>query len=474
MDILTLNPNEIMERKPRFRRPKPAMISPTDASGGNTIAYDYVTQADFLREYDINSHKINSLKHYPNLVSVDNKKINAKVLARVAVGWQDYIHTRRVATLTGNGIDLKIASRSNKNQELLNITKEGWAMKCINDIIYEAISADGKVGDAAVCAFLDNGKFDMCVFSYEKGDTLYPVYDPQNGKLAVFGRKYTFGDTVFMDVYDDKNYIRYKETERGWETDCEAKAHNFQEIPIAYTRYGMPFWGLSQQLIDSYELSLSELAENNRAYALRILYSLGKKFSLSSTLDGTPTRIDSADPNAKVGFLEPADASKSFELEFMTKKKDILRSSHVIETPEMKAGSDVSSLAIKMMFADQYLKGLNDCHFYQKFVNKILRLFLYGYGVECGMVSDMAHFGVIARMYPYIFMSENEEVNSIVQLAGVNVLSKRSAAEEAYNLGYGVTDEIDRLNQERHDELLGDIERLAETERVKNVVNESR
>ena len=116
---------------------------------------------------------------------------------------------------------------------------------------------------------------------------------------------------------------------------------------------------------------------------------LSQSMDVKASLDGTPQRIDSPDPNAKVGFLEPADASASFAAQLEIMEKNIMRSSFAVETPEIKSGADMSSLTVKMLFADTYLKALEDAQDYQIFLTRTVRLFKYGYGIETGKVSDM-------------------------------------------------------------------------------------
>ena len=70
-------------------------------SSSSNIAYSYETplkkvmsQADFLREYDVNAHKINSLKYYPNAIMKGKEgKIAAKIKSRIAVAYQERILT---------------------------------------------------------------------------------------------------------------------------------------------------------------------------------------------------------------------------------------------------------------------------------------------------------------------------------------------------------------------------------------------
>ena len=457
-----------------------------------------MTQADFLREHDVNAHKINSLKYYPNAIMRDNEgKISAKIKSRIAVAYQERILTKRLVTLTGNNIDLKLANskRSKADQEMLNLFREGWDTHNMETCLYQAFKADGKTGDCAVCFYMRDGKVGWRVFSYEKKDILYPHYDPITGKLAVFGRKYAIRDaknkevTEYLDVWDDKYYVRYKQDKRGlkgmvntikealgydgWVVDTPPTPHNFNRIPIAYDRYGEPFWANSQDSIDLYELTISQLAENNQAYALRILYAMGGEIELKTNVDGTPSMINSEDPNAKVGFLEPADSSKSFELQLQILEKNIMRNSFASETPELKSGSDLSSPTIRMMMMDSYQKAQDDALHFQPFLDDVVELFKYGYGIEMSKSSDFNLLQIRAEIFPYVFMSETEVVSNIVQSVAINALSRRSASEMLYDLGYGVISEYDRLVEEEREKLIGTQSAQAGSS-ANNVVNKAR
>lgn len=457
-----------------------------------------VSQADFLREHDVNAHMINSLKYWPNAIMRDKAgKIAAKIKSRIAIAFQERILVKRLVTLTGNNVDLKLANskRTKQDQEMLNLFREGWDTHNIETCLYQAIKADGKTGDCAVCFYMNKGKIGWRVFSYENGDTLYPHYDPITGKLAVFGRRYSIKDskdeeiTEYLDVWDDKNYARYKYNKKGiqgtinivksavgldgWEIDQEARPHSFNRIPIAYDRYGEPFWANSQDAIDLYELTISQLAENNQAYALRILYALGGEVELQTSIDGTPSMINSPDPNTKVGFLEPAESSKSFELQLNVLEKSIMRNSFASETPELKSGSDLSSPTIRMMMMDSYQKAQDDALHFQPFLDDILELFKYGYGIESGKSSDFTMLNVKAEIFPYVFMSETEVVSNIVQSVGIGALSKRSASEMLYDLGYGVISEHDRLLEQNREELVSTQPIMRGTS-ANNIVNEAR
>ena len=495
-NILTTEPKDILHKE-AFKRTIPSgnmtEAGPLRHTGDYSaeadaiddhLRFEILSQADFMREYDVNSHNINSMKYYTNPVSRDDNKYYRKVKTRVAIAFQERILTKRLSALTSNNTNLRITNVNSGERELdmLALFREGWEDKNIENALYEAILADGKTGDCALCFYLQESRVGWRSFSYDKGDILYPHYDPLTGRLALFGRRYTVIDedgsqNQYLDVWDDKFYARYvmQAKRKGsrnamqWVTDLPATPHKFPRIPICYDRYGAPFWANSQSLIEAYEMAISQLCENNMAYALRILYTFGADMSMKSTIDGTPTRIDSIEPNAKVGFLEPADASSSFTLQLTTLEKNIMRSSFAVETPEIKSGSDMSSLTVKMLFADAYQKAIEDSLHFQPFLDDVVALFKYGYGVETGRSSDFEVFKVKAEIIPYIFMSEQEQISNIVQLKGIGALSARTASEMAYEIGYGVVDEYGRIRQEEHDALVDEAALIENPEA--NVIN---
>ncbi|MBR1698491.1 MAG: phage portal protein [Bacteroidales bacterium] len=496
--IDTMTPDKIRVKESFKRLIPPALTGPglSQTPRGNINAranygvdplqYELRTQSDFLREYDVNAHLINSMKYYPNPFSKDSDgKVYQKIKSRVAVGFQSRIHTKRLTALIGNNVSHRLI-RSFKDSEAaqnwLADFREGWEEKNVEVAIHDAISADGKTGDCAICFFLSKNKVGWRTFSYENGDILYPHYDRLTGELTLFAREYTEEESdgeqiTFLDVWDDTSYIRYKKSlkdnKKEWEIDEQKRSHNFPMCPVAYHRYGEPFWTPSQSLIENYELSLSQFAENNAAYALRILYTIGEEMEVISSLDGTPQRIDSSDPNAKIGFLEPADAAKSFETQLNKLEQNIMRSSFAVETPEIKSGSDMSSLTVKMLFADSYLKALDDAMRYQIFLDRATALFKYGYGVEVKHRSDYNKFRIKAELLPFVFMSESETVAALVQLVGSGVLSKQTASEIAYNSGYGTADEWNRILDEAHAEMVAEA-RANTTSRQPNVVSQTR
>lgn len=475
--ISAMTPEQIM-RKRAFLVPIPPNMTagnPPALLGNNNItayslgniAFERRTQAEFMQEYCVSSHKINSLKYYPNTLFMDaaSGKYQAKVRSRIAIGFQERIKTKRKTALMGNNVGMRILSSksSSRQQDLLSIYREGWEEKNMEIAVDKGIGSIYVTGDAAVYIYLSNNKVGWRTFSYRDGDVLFPHFHPLTGEIELLGRLYEAEDwdgnkTRYLDVIDSTSFVTYKEKDdtTGWVMEGEPVPHGFPVCPVAYHRSKSdgPVWCASQGLIESYELAISQFAENNAAYALRILYTLGGDMEVLTNTDGTPSRIDSVDPNAKVGFLEPAaGADGAFATQLAITEKNIMRGSFTVETPEIKSGADMSARTVKMLFADSYLKALEDSQEYQMFLDRIAYLFRFAYMVETG-VAEFNDFKIKTYLEPFIFMSETEVINAIQQLVAAGVLSKKTATEIAYNTGYGTADEWDRIIREAQEELV--------------------
>lgn len=479
----TIKPLNILRKEP-FRRIAPAVtpykrtVSTAEAAvySQDNPSWIILSQADFLREYDVSGHKINSDAYYPDRWKKNGVgQLVKQVVARVALPYQRIITTKHLVHLCGNDIELKLTNPqpSEPEEELRSLFRQGWIDKDMEVAWYSCAKSDKITGDAALCVYMENGKLGWMVFSYLHGDVLYPHYDSRR-RLSVFGRKYSLYDEAgkeyvqYLEVWDKTNLYKFRYNKSGvkgkvnqvkewfgldgWE-HLQTEPHNFNRIPIAYHRSGGPCWTPSQDNIDAYEMAISQLCENNKAYALRILFTKGQEMEMKATIDGQPLAISSEESDADAKFLEPADSSKSFELQLKILDENIMRGAFAVRTPEIR-GSDVSGLAVKLLFADAYQWALIESIEYDGFINDIVELFKYGYGIEVSKSSDFNTLQIKGTIVPYMYLSETEEVSNIVQLKAINALSGRSASEAASRIGYGVNAEWIRVQKEEREKMI--------------------
>ncbi len=241
----------ILRKKPFYRIAPPMfdnieMVSDINTSAANTQKVQYIirTQADFLREYDVSGHKINSRFIYPDKVSKDEKgNIVIHHIARMALPLQKMITKKHLVYCCGNDIEFRLLSPNPTEEDeiLRSKFKEGWISKNMEIAFYAAIKADKVTGDCAFCGVLQGGKFSWRVFSYLDGDTLYPQYDRITGGLNVFGRKYSqfdeSGEEVieYLDVWDNENiYIISSEIILLHQNELPTKLNNCSDLTDGY------------------------------------------------------------------------------------------------------------------------------------------------------------------------------------------------------------------------------------------------
>ena len=473
--IENMTPDKILRKQP-FRRIRPSDTLDALENGfgekpgpleGN-LTYDYPTYADFMREQDVNAHRIMSKKWFPDVVVYDEKqkKYLMRKIARVTTNLPEVFASQRTSMLTGDHVDLKLASGSSDqtSQELLATFMEGWDYKDMETAVYDLIWGCAIVADAAVVFHLD-GSLGWTSMSFAKGDMIYPHYN-EYGRICLFGRRYTAWDGTrdvdYLDVWDDSYHIRYKLASDdqpdsggiGWVIDSDLKPHGFRRCPVAYHNSGDTVAGPAMGLLDNFDLAMSQLCENNKAYALRIFYALGADVDINASIDGRPMTVTSTDVNSKVGFLEPAESSGSFELQMRQLIKSAYQAAHCTEPVEIKSGADISSLTVQMMSKDSYHQALLDAKEFQPALNDIVELFKYGYAVELEKSSKFEKLKIKGTINPYIMRSEVEEVNNISILKGSGAIPVKAAANEAAKLGYGTARNYEEIVQEEHNKLV--------------------
>ncbi len=102
----------------------------------------------------------------------------------------------------------------------------------------------------------------------------------------------------------------------GWRIVQEPTPHGFSSIPIVYLKDEKgACWSPVQHLIDKLEMALSQLFENNKSYAFRIMVVKGG-VNIVGDLKGHARAMAFKDKDGDAKFMEKADASSSFACVF--------------------------------------------------------------------------------------------------------------------------------------------------------------
>ncbi len=475
--------NDISETKPKFYRRTPI-------NRWGNIGLVEIPQEKFLCELDPLSHDVNNPLIYENITKLVPRKdyagrpildengqpqmmVTEIDIERVCIPIQKVIETKHTTNITANQTKIKNIKR-NPSEEDENIyvdIKNGWITKNMETCKYQFIKSVNTVGDGAVCIILHNNKVSYKVFSYLYGDVLHPIFDKYDN-ISIFGREYTVYDyskkenIPYLDVWDKKNLYTYKYSlneedkvyqpiawdekdnyntiisdieSEGWELVSYA-AHGFNEVPISYLkRDSGACWSAVQDLIDKLEIALSQLAENNKSYAFRIMKIKGG-FEIQGDIKGQARAI-LLDEQAEAGFMEKADASETFKLQIDNLFENIKLGSFIVIPPEING--DTSGVTVKILYSPSQEKGIEDINFFNKSIDDIFRIFKHALGIEKGNITGYDRSEIRADLSVYIPQNEYERQRCLEIGVRNGFLSHESAAEQ--NTEYGNPDEKRRL-----------------------------
>lgn len=444
----------------------------------DVIKRKIVTQEDFLRELDPAGHLINDKELFPDIwqKNEEDEKWYVQEIPRYAFSYQQIILVKHLTHLCGNDIQFELADKkvSDETTEVFNAFRNGWANKNMEVAWYQLAKSVKATGDGAFVGYLDKGKFGWKVLSFLNGDKLFPHYDLRTGKLSTFARTYCNyaedGSVTkrYIDVWDDTNYYRFVAdgdptsllekakqiilnffSANGYKLEW-AEAHGFDSIPVAYMRDDNgPCWTFSEETIENYEISFSNLAHSNHDFGLPIMYVKGEGSEEVTTNDMSyASKIMILPSDGEIGFLNRQDASNAYKAELDKLEENIYKQSFAVKTPELKSG-DTPGVALKIMYSDAFEKAMTDAHEYDGCVDKMIDIFSWGYGIEAEMRLFFLNTNIRHYIEPYIHLNLSELTTNLNTAVVGGFLSKQTASEK---LPYSTPQEWDRIQREKHEE----------------------
>lgn len=496
-----MKPRNIKTRRPwRLIRPEGyyshgASFVPETEPGmpADSLKADILTQADMLRQYYPSGHVINDPTIYPDIfreqqepiydeqgndTGKTTRRVYRECVPRYAFAFQQIIALKQTIHATGNDIQFEIntANPTEGQRDTYNIFRRGWLEKDSEIHFFESVKSEKITADCACVGFIENEVFGWQTYSYKTGSTLYPHYD-NRGRLNLFARSFydydENGDVIveWLEVWDDKYLTRLKKTGENyknvWErilgalgasgyTVVSRKPHGFPFIPVAYKRNeDGPCWLPSQDSCDSYDMSFSQMAQNNQAFGVPtlIFQGEGENYDLQHDINGT-IRTISMGPDDKVSTLQAESASESYQKQLDTLYKLIYEQSFAVIPPAVHSG-DLPGVAIKLLYSPAYEKVMWDAADWQPFLNQMVKIFTYGYGLELGKTLDFATLPLKYWIKPYIHINESAIMQDLAIGVQNGFVSKQTASERAPE--YTSVGEWERLIKEQKEQQQADM-----------------
>lgn len=466
------------------------------------MLFSIVTQGDFLRELYPSGHIINDDHYYPDIwkeeeyeIKDENgeptgkkgKRYYKELVPRYAFAFQRVILVKQLVHLCGNDIqfDINVDNPTEEQEATFSDIRKGWMRKNMEVAFYESAKSVKATGDTAFVGFLDKGKFRWKVLSFLNGDVLYPHYG-RDGKLELFARSYMDYDeegkavTEWMEVWDEKYmYLFRRNTGKSLTamdviirafgfsgfTRISQTVHGFPFIPVSYKRDEEgACWSNSQDSIEGYEFSFSQMAQNNQAFGFPILYLQGDNVSPTEhDLNGT-IKVLTMGAEDKAGYIEQSSGSESYQRQLEMFYKMIYEQSFTVIPPELKSG-DLPAAALKILYSPAYEKAMTDAQEYQEFLNGMMTIFLYGYGLEKENSIGFTNLPLSAWIEPYVHVNNSAVIADLATGVQNGFISKQTASKKASF--YTDTGEWDKImkeyKQQQQADLLYQIESQQQT-----------
>lgn len=370
---------------------------------------EYYTQEDFMRENESSAHDINSkfmstrpiydsrpkLDYEGNPILDENGEpikewfvVGFDKVETVRYGLQQRINTSKAAYLGGNGFWINHEDKSHEDANILNSWKDTTGL---DTAFQEMLNSLYKTGDAAIYLYSIGGKdIQYEVFSYIKGDILFPDFDENRNPILY--RLYTLRGKNAVDIYacgyietwiqgdndvkEDENTLNWWQKFSGWfskglDWNSNVKSEDGwirlsrKDTQISNDLNQCIYWrrddipsGCVNTEISKLESAASFVADGVKSTSQSILFMKATDIESLPQLDSTGKSVGvkgSIDElkAADMKYVAPPDLSNIATIDIANKKESILKSSMMVDiSPEIfRSGAD-SSAAMKLLFTD--------------------------------------------------------------------------------------------------------------------------
>lgn len=357
-----------------------------------------VTQAQFMEELDVDSHKVLFDGNIPYFTMKLNKNGYENMEQyRIPIPFQKLIRNKQVRHLCVNAISHTLLNThpTDRQQENFIRFKQAWVEKNMEGAKTAFVRDQKSYGDAALLFFISHdGKLCTKNISYADGYVII-THKNDEGKHILECLYYQVSDidnnvTTYIDCYDDEYMTRFTSTqaeggnatESGW-VRHEPISHGFSECPLI-TKRGEVAWNNGQRAIESYEALYNTILVIYKKFGRGIIYIKGKFNQNAKQIAANVVLNDtSMNDKADAKVLEMPEPKQAVDmLDYM--EQTIMKScgTTFILPKDIKISGDTSGLAIELTQELDMATAQDGVTEWQNVANKMSRLFKEGIAIE--------------------------------------------------------------------------------------------
>lgn len=454
IEALLANPDALLDKRPFYRGVSlgetPTVITKVDLTGKERVGLPKVkltpvTQAMFVEELDVHSHKVLFDKNVPAITIRTEKDGYLEMEQyRMGVPFQVLIRNKQVRHLCVNKMNQTLLNQDpteRQSKDFVRI-KQAWAERNMEGAKTQFVQDQKSYGDAALLFYLDD---DMHIqtrnINYADGYVIVTHKD-KNGKHILECLYYQKDDVEYIDCYDDEYITRFtsetsENSDGGW-TRYPSVPHGFSENPLI-TKRGDVAWNNGQSIIDSYEALYNTFIVIQKRFGWGILYVKGKLDPNARKVAGNVVLCDtSMDENADAKMLNPPSPSNLVEtLKAMKESIEIATGTTFILPEDIKISGDASGLAIEMTQELDLATAQDGVTEWQNVANKMMRLFVEGLSIELvntgeqpTAITDFSQLRIHNEFVVWRPQSKETYNNMLISLKGAGLLSTQTGVEK--------------------------------------------
>lgn len=406
-----------------------------------------VTQEQFMRELDVDSHDVLFDDNIPSIcLKTKNNGYQEIKFSKMAVPFQRNIKNKQLLHLTGNNLVFTLVETNPSDTQRNNFVtfKQYWDLRNQDGMKNKMVDTQLSYGDAGLLYYFDyKGRIKSRILSYADGYVLCPHND-QNGDRILESVYYIKDNVEYIDSYDETYMYRYKKDlivnggeESGWILEAPV-AHGFDEIPLI-TKRGDVAWNNVQNIITSYEILYNVFNAIQRRHGWGLLYVKGKFKNNAEKIAGSVILNDtSIEGKGDAKFLTPPTPQGTLDtLQLMLETIQLGSSTTFILPKDVKTGGDISGIAIQLTQSLDIENALQKVIDWQNVADKMVRLFKYGLSKELvakgenkTAITDFEDLHINAKFKVWKPMNDYEYNQMLTILTGAGILSKETGVEK--------------------------------------------
>lgn len=454
-------------------------------SVGSSVFFN-MTQEDFANEIEPSAHSVNSpyVSRRAIYAPTGEKDSRGKdkwaikgyeEVEAISLGLQQSIAWKKASHFAADGF--WIANETPNKKDIYDSLASWKDSVGLNTAFLELVLSCFNTGDGAIYQYKKGKDVEYEVFSYDKGDMLFPDID-ENGNQVLY-RRYVYKGMDAVDIFTTK----YRETwmmlpektsfvdkiksvvlkangeksEDGYTLVRKDKAQAGDDLlQVTYFRVPDIPSGISQLSIEKLEAACSYVAEEVRSSAFPILFLKSEKIvnmppsRMNHKTIGVKGNTDSLS-HSDAKFLTPPDASDIATLNIKTLYDNIMRStlSVSLEPDILKGGAD-SSAAFKLLFTPEIQWAQKEWIYFFKGVRQIMEVFKRLVGQVEGKLTEYADLKISIGQNIWIPQNEKEVVDIEMQQVYGRVKSRKAAMED---IGNSHIDDYTQIQKEWEEEI---------------------